>query len=417
MKEILLVDDSRTILIYMSSVLQKRGYKVYTAMSGEDALEVLSERDSIQFVLSDWMMPGMNGIELCQTLKCHNFGRYIFFVLLSSKNDQQSIISGIDAGADDFVDKKTSVEELEARIRAGFRTLELHNDLLEKNHELDKAYDTIKRDLDSAGDLIKQILPKTKVFPCAELSYVSIPSAQIGGDMLGYMQLDANHIAFYLFDVAGHGVSSALMSFSVQQSLSVLTGSSSVVMRSEASGSEIASPEEVVEKLNQIYMSGETSVLYFTMIYAVLNTQTGLMSYCCAGHPPLVWYHGKHGQAELIGHDNFVVGAFEDVDYQSSIIQLEPGDKVWFYSDGITEADNGLEQFSEDGLRDTIEKLNNYPTQQQTEMAVKSVQQWRNKECFDDDVSVLVAEWKGSIEGENQCDMRLVKKETAQFFK
>ncbi|ODS04344.1 SpoIIE family protein phosphatase [Vibrio scophthalmi] len=417
MKEILLVDDSRTILIYMSSVLQKRGYKVYTAMSGEDALEVLSERDSIQFVLSDWMMPGMNGIELCQTLKSHNFGRYIFFVLLSSKNDQQSIISGIDAGADDFVDKKTSVEELEARIRAGFRTLELHNDLLEKNHELDKAYDTIKRDLDSAGDLIKQILPKTKVFPCAELSYVSIPSAQIGGDMLGYMQLDANHIAFYLFDVAGHGVSSALMSFSVQQSLSVMTGSSSVVMRSEASGSEIASPEEVVEKLNQIYMSGETSVLYFTMIYAVLNTQTGLMSYCCAGHPPLVWYHGKHGQAELIGHDNFVVGAFEDVDYQSSIIQLEPGDKVWFYSDGITEADNGLEQFSEDGLRDTIEKLNNYPTQQQTEMAVKSVQQWRKKECFDDDVSVLVAEWKGSIEGENQCDMRLVKKETAQFFK
>lgn len=417
MKEILLVDDSRTILIYMSSVLEKRGYKVFTATSGEEALVVLNERDSIQFVLSDWMMPGMNGIELCQTLKCHNFGRYIFFVLLSSKNDQQSIISGIDAGADDFVDKKTAVEELEARIRAGFRTLDLHNDLLEKNDELDKAYDTIKRDLDSAGDLIKQILPKTKTFPCAELSYVSIPSAQIGGDMLGYMQLDPHHIAFYLFDVAGHGVSSALMSFSVQQSLSVLAGSSSVVMRQGANGSEIATPEEVVEKLNQIYMSGETNVLYFTMIYAVLNTQTGLMSYCCAGHPPLVWYHGRHGQAELIGHDNFVVGAFEDVDYQSSIIQLEPGDKVWFYSDGITEADNGLEQFTEDGLRDTIEKLNNYPTQQQTEMAVKSVQQWRNKECFDDDVSVLVAEWKGFIEGENQCDMRLVKKETAQFFK
>ncbi|EGU31954.1 putative response regulator [Vibrio ichthyoenteri ATCC 700023] len=417
MNKILLVDDSRTILIYISSVLKKRGYEIFTATSGEEALEVLSQQDGIQFVLSDWMMPGMNGIELCQTLKSHNFGRYIFFVLLSSKNDQQSIVSGIDAGADDFVDKKTSVEELEARIRAGFRTLELHNDLLEKNQELDQAYETIKRDLDSAGDLIKQILPKIKTFPCAELSYVSIPSAQIGGDMLGYMQLDPDHIAFYLIDVAGHGVSSALMSFSVQQSLSVLTGSASVVMRQGPRGSEIAAPEEVVEKLNQIYMSGETSVLYFTMIYAVLNTQTGLMSYCCAGHPPLVWYHGSNGQAELIGHDNFVVGAFDDVDYQSSIIQLEPGDKVWFYSDGITEADNGSEQFSEDGLRDTIEKLNRYPTQQQTEMAVRSVQEWRNKECFDDDVSVLVAEWKGFIEGENQCDMRLVKKETAQFFK
>ena len=417
MKEILLVDDSRTILIYMSSVLKKRGYKVYTASCGEDALEVLATQDSIQFVLSDWMMPGMSGIELCQTLKCGNYDRYIFFVLLSSKNDQESIVNGIDAGADDFVDKKTSVEELEARIRAGFRTLDLHNEVVEKNQELDCAYETIKRDLDSAGDLIKQILPKEKTFPCAELSYVSIPSAEIGGDMLGYMQLDSNHIAFYLFDVAGHGVSSALMSFSVQQSLSVLAGSSSVVMRQGPNGNEIASPEEVVEKLNQIYMSGETSVLYFTMIYAVLNTKTGLMSYCCAGHPPLVWFHGSRGNAELIGHDNFVVGAFDDVDYQSSIIQLEPGDKVWFYSDGITEADNGSDQFSEDGLRNTIEKLNHYPTQQQTTMVVKSVQQWRNRECFDDDVSVLVAEWKGYIEGENQCDMRLVKKETAQFFK
>ena len=417
MNEILLVDDSRTILIFMSSVLKKRGYKVHTAMCGEEALKVLSEQDNIQFVLSDWMMPGMDGIELCRVLKNSNYGRYIFFVLLSSKNDQESIVNGIDAGADDFVDKKTAVEELEARIRAGFRSLALHNELLSKNQQLDQAYETIKRDLDSAGDLIKQILPKAKQFPCVELSYVSIPSAQIGGDMLGYMQLDPNHIAFYLFDVAGHGVSSALMSFSVQQSLSVLTGSASIVMKEGSNGSEICPPEEVVEKLNNIYMSGDNSVLYFTMIYAVLNTKTGLMSYCCAGHPPLVWYHGSRGQAELIGHDNFVVGAFDGIDYQSSIIQLEPGDKVWFYSDGITEADNGADQFSEDGLRSTIETLNHYSTQQQTEMVVKSVQNWRESECFDDDVSVLVAEWKGFIEGDNQCDMRLVKKATAQFYK
>ncbi|MGF1910792.1 SpoIIE family protein phosphatase [Vibrio kasasachensis] len=417
MKEILLVDDSRTILIYMSSVLKARGFNVFTAISGEEALRVLAEQDGIQFVLSDWLMPGMSGIELCQTLKCRNFGRYIFFVLLSSKNDQESIVVGIDAGADDFVDKKTSVEELEARIHAGFRTLALHNDVVEKNNELDRAYGTIKRDLESAGELIKQILPKQKHFPCLELSYISIPSAQIGGDMLGYMQLDPENVAFYLFDVAGHGVSSALMSFSVQQSLSVVSGDSSIVMRSIDNEKEIVSPEHVVEKLNQIYMSGESSVLYFTMIYAVLNTKSGLLSYCCAGHPPLVWFRERQGTAELVGHDNFVVGAFDDVDYQSSTIQLEPGDKVWFYSDGITEADDGVNQFSENGLCTTIENLNEHPTQQQSALVVKSVQNWRQSDNFDDDVSLLVAEWKGFIEGENQCDMRLVKKETVQFFK
>lgn len=417
MKDILLVDDNRTMLIYMSSVLKKRGYEVRTASSGEEALKLLEESSSIQFVLSDWMMPGMNGIELCKALKSRDYNRYIFFVLLSSKGDEASKISGIDAGADDFVDKKTSVDELEARIRAGFRTLDLHNELVDKNTQLDRAYETIKRDLDSASDLIRHILPKTHNFTCVELSYISIPSAQIGGDMLGYMQLDKNHVAFYLFDVAGHGVSSALMSFSVQTSLSVVNSNSSIVTKNVDGRTVICEPAEVVSKLNEMYMSTDASMLYFTMIYAVLNTQTGLMSFCCAGHPPLVWYHGKGSHAELIGHDNFVVGAFDDIEYQSSIIQLEPNDRIWFYSDGITEAENGERQFSEDGLRNEIEGLGLYPTQKQTEILVNNVRDWKRSDCFDDDVSVLVTEWKGPMEGEETCDMRLVNKATAQFFK
>jgi sigma-B regulation protein RsbU (phosphoserine phosphatase) len=130
-----------------------------------------------------------------------------------------------------------------------------------------------------------------------------------------------------------------------------------------------------------------------------------------------VWYHGNQGNAELIGHDNFVVGAFDDVEYQAAQIQLEPGDKIWFYSDGITEADNGDEQYSEEGLRNTIEQLNQYPIQQQTELLVNNVRDWTKSDCFDDDVSVLVAEWKGPQEGDAQCDMKLVNKATAQFFK
>ena len=189
MKDILLVDDNRTILVYLSSVLKKRGYDVFTANSGAEALSLLEQHSSIQFVLSDWIMPEMDGLDLCRQLKSTQYQRYIFFVLLSSQGDQASIINGIDAGADDFVDKKTPVDELDARIRAGFRTLAFHNELIEKNEQLDRAYETIKRDLESAGDLIQHILPKKTSFSCVELSYISIPSAQIGGDMLGYLSL------------------------------------------------------------------------------------------------------------------------------------------------------------------------------------------------------------------------------------
>ncbi|NMU47243.1 response regulator, partial [Vibrio parahaemolyticus] len=116
--------------------------------------------------------------------------RYIFFVLLSSRNDQSSIVKGIDAGADDFVDKKTSVEELQARIRAGFRTLELHNKLVERNKELDAAYQTIHQDLQSASHLMEQLLPAESTIQNIQFSYVYKPCSQIGGDMLGYLELD-----------------------------------------------------------------------------------------------------------------------------------------------------------------------------------------------------------------------------------
>lgn len=106
MKPILLVDDSKTVLLYMTSALQKQGYEVVAVEDGESALEVLTHRKDIQFVLSDLMMPGLSGIDLCRVLKSAAFERYIFFVLLSSRNDQGSIVKGIDAGADDFVDKK-----------------------------------------------------------------------------------------------------------------------------------------------------------------------------------------------------------------------------------------------------------------------------------------------------------------------
>lgn len=417
MEYILIVDDDPVSLLFMSSLLKRCGYQIISAKNGLEALTILTEKPQIQFVLSDWIMPEMDGIELCKKLKELEFDRYIFFVLLSGKDDKLSIINGINAGADDFIVKGTDVKELEARVKAGFRTLELHNKLTDKNQELDLAYATIRKDLDSAGDLIRQLLPTQTNFAGVELNYMSIPSAQIGGDMLGYMQLDPDHLAFYLFDVAGHGVSSALMSFSVQQSLSIIEGPSSIV---KDANNKIIPPEEVIDKLNKLYISDDKIQLYFTMIYAVLNVKTGDMHYCSAGHPPLVWLHNDSEEAELIGHENFVVGAFDFVDYQSSQIQLSPGDKIWLYSDGITEAENkqATEQFTENGLRKAIMDIRSHPTHLQTELLVNRVRTWQESNTFEDDVSVLVVEWKGKFKQEDDsCNTKLTTKVNAQFFR
>lgn len=419
MKNILLVDDNRTMLLFMQSALSKRGYSVVTANDGADALKILAERKDIQFVLSDWMMPGIDGIELCRRVKSSNYNRYLFFVLLSGKDDQQSIIDGINAGADDFVVKDTHVDELVARIQAGFRTLGLHNEITTKNEQLDTAYATIKKDLESAGELLKRLLPTSGRFVGAELSYVSIPSTQIGGDMLGYMQLDDNHVGFYLLDVAGHGVSSALMSFSVQQSLSMNSDKGSIVKSviTEKPYYQLKKPHEVLKILNDLYLSDDENLLYFTIAYAILNVKTGELAYSIAGHPPLIWLHNHNGHAEFIGSDSFVVGAFDFADYTTSYIQLEPGDKVWLYSDGITEAEKDSIQFSEQRLKESVIKLGDYPTSAQTEILVNQVRNWQQDDNFADDVSVLAVEWTGHPKGEELCSMRSSTKVNAPFFK
>lgn len=408
MKSILLVDDSKTVLLYMTSALQKQGYDVIAVEDGESALEVLNHRDDIQFVLSDLMMPGISGIELCRELKSSAFSRYIFFVLLSSRNDQASIIQGMDAGADDFVDKKTSVAELQARIRAGFRTLELHNTLITRNQELDIAYQTIQQDLDSAGDLMAQLLPVEEQVHTAQFSFTYVPCSKIGGDMLGFIELDEQHVAFYVFDVSGHGISSALMAFSVQQTLSQRNQSESVTLDWHQNEYQISEPTAVVERLNRRYQQTQNSQLYFTIGYAVLNTQTGELKYCTAGHPKFVWHRTKRDLMEQVGDANFIVGALEPMTYQGGTIQLEPHDTLWLFSDGLFEAKRDDELYGVNRLVSTIGNVKAEDARQQTDAVLEQVQRWQGKPELDDDVSLLKVKWlgpKASLNSESQCSV------------
>ncbi|AUI88277.1 response regulator [Vibrio azureus] len=394
MDSILLVDDSKTVLCYMSSALQKHGYEIITVENGEDALQTLIKRDDIQFVISDLLMPGISGIELCRRLKSECFTRYIFFVLLSSKNDQDSIIKGMDAGADDFVDKKTSVGELQARIRAGFRTLNLHNMITARNQELDSAYQMIQRDLDAASELIEQLLPIEEHIHSARFNYAYLPCSKIGGDMLGYIELDDEHVAFYVFDVSGHGISAALMAFSIQQTLSQKNKIESITLDWNEEGSQIRQPAEVVERLNRLYQQTPQSQIYFTIEYAVLNTRTGQLQYCTAGHPKFIWQK-KYNKFELVGDDNFMVGMLEPMMYQSGTLQMEPRDTLWFFSDGLLEARKGTTLFGMDRLISAINKVQSRCTKEQANIILEEVQRWQNKREMEDDVSLLRVSWLG----------------------
>ncbi len=122
--QVLIVDDSKLALMALKGLLMNAGYEVLTAMNGQEALEIL-KKNPARMVISDWEMPVMNGIEFCRAVRAEDFPGYIYFLLLTSHNSVEEMVLGLSAGADDFVAKPYSPDEVLARIRSGERILSL----------------------------------------------------------------------------------------------------------------------------------------------------------------------------------------------------------------------------------------------------------------------------------------------------
>jgi diguanylate cyclase (GGDEF)-like protein len=127
---ILLIDDDAASLRLMSLWLEEAGYTVHCVSSGEAALESVAA-DCPHFVISDWDMPGMDGLELCRRLRQEKLAHYVYTLLVTGKSRPEDIVQGLEAGADDYIAKPVHRAELLARVRAGGRLLELESRLAE----------------------------------------------------------------------------------------------------------------------------------------------------------------------------------------------------------------------------------------------------------------------------------------------
>ena len=132
---ILIVDDDPVSRLLLEKILKKDGFKVFSAEDGEQALEIV-RREYIPIVLTDWMMPKMNGLKLCRALRSIDSPGYIFIIIITAKDSKEDIVHGLEAGADDYVSKPFHHAELLARIRTGIRILELEKSLRKANKEI-----------------------------------------------------------------------------------------------------------------------------------------------------------------------------------------------------------------------------------------------------------------------------------------
>jgi len=128
-KRILIADDDATTRRLLERTMEQGGYEVVAVENGRKALECLSRADGPRLALLDWLMPGLNGVEVCREIRRHSEYPYRYIILLTSKTSKVDVVTGLEAGADDYITKPCDVEELRARLRCGERILKLEDKL------------------------------------------------------------------------------------------------------------------------------------------------------------------------------------------------------------------------------------------------------------------------------------------------
>jgi sigma-B regulation protein RsbU (phosphoserine phosphatase) len=381
-------------------LLRKFGYEVLEAVDGQEALDLLS-RETVSLVISDWVMPNLSGIELCRKIRATISNRYTYLILCTAKGEKADLIEGLEAGADDFLVKPISEEELRVRIRAGERVLQLERGLAERNRdlrrinvELQNAYELLRGDLKAASWMQTNLLPAPSQKTLNVISEWRFrPSSYVAGDMFNVLALDEYRVGFYLLDVSGHGVPAAMFSVALSMILRPDSTHENAVKRHDSitRRSDVLLPSEVIANLNRRFQGKDGQ--FFTINYGFVDTRSQELVLTQAGHPgPVLIRRGN--DLTVLGHGGPPVGLLPHAEYETLRTTFCPGDRLILYSDGVIECANprgnlfGEERFLRYLRATRSESLSQVLARLELEM-----EQWRGHTEFEDDVSLLALEF------------------------
>ena len=269
--------------------------------------------------------------------------------------------------------------------------------LARANTEILASNNRMKSDLEAAASLQQALLPtRLPRLEGIEFAWLYRPTAELAGDQLNIIQVDDAHVALYLLDVSGHGVASALMAVAASLLLSrrlavSAAGPGNLV---ERASSYQTSTAEAVLALNEQFIRENTAPRYLTLVYGVLNAESGEFLYTSAAHPGPVLVRKDGPPLTLEAPTGLPIGLLA-ASYEERTVPLCPGDRIYLYSDGITEAMNASEeQFGVERLLLRLSEVRALPLKESLNALMASVEEWWCHDCLRDDVSLVAVEWK-----------------------
>jgi sigma-B regulation protein RsbU (phosphoserine phosphatase) len=322
---VLLVDDQPIIAEAIKHLLEgDSNIKFYYCKDGTKALQKALEI-SPTVILQDLMMPDINGLDLLKYFRAHSQTKEIPMIVLSAREEPIIKAKAFALGANDYLVKIPSKEELLARVH--YHSNAYHR-LLQRNEaydKLEKSEKLLLSELKEAAGYVESLLPRPIKDDPISIDWRFIPSTQLGGDAFSYHWIDDDHFAFCLLDVCGHGVGAALLSVSVVN-----------VLRSQSlPKTDFLDPVSVLNSLNNTFPMEKHNEMFFSMWYGVYSQKNKEITYSNAGHPPPVLISDK--TEEPLSTNGFMVGISSKPNFQKNSKQVKAGDIIYIFSDGAFE--------------------------------------------------------------------------------
>lgn len=380
--KILSVDDELDLEVlltqYFRRQIRKGEYEFAFAHNGLEALQKLLETPDFDIILSDINMPEMDGLTLLAkvnelknpAMKC---------IVVSAYGDMDNIRSAMNKGAFDFATKPIDLDDLSRTIEKAIEQVRYIRESQQEHNQLE----SIKNDLAIAGEIQQTILPRSFP-PFPELTevvdiYASMtPAKDVGGDFYDFFQIDDERIGLVIADVSGKGGPASLF-MAVSRTLLRATALRGV------------SSAECLTYANKLLCKESLDSMFVTVFYGIYHYKTGMMDYTNAGHNPPYLLRGGRTVECLPVASNFVVGVFDDIEFESNTLTFGIGDTLLLYTDGVTEAFNDKrEQFSESNLQDILASMHESSSAKEVVTSVlQSVKTFSGDYPQSDDITLL----------------------------
>ena len=379
--KILSVDDEMDLELlltqYFRRKIRKGEYEFKFAHNGLEALTMLLKEKDFDIILSDINMPEMDGLTLLTkinemqnpALKC---------IMVSAYGDMGNIRQAMNRGAFDFATKPIDLDDLSNTIEKAVEQIKYIKAMQQEHSQLE----SIKGDLAVAQEIQQAILPR--IFPPfpEDANQMDIAASMnaakdVAGDFYDFFRIDDDHIGFVIADVSGKGIPAAIF-MAVSRTLIRATGIRGV------------KPSECITYINSLLAEESASNMFVTVFYGIYNIKTGDVTYTNAGHNPPYVAKADGSIVKLPLSKNIIAGFLKGYQFTEETLQLQHGDTLLLYTDGVTEAvDPDYEEYGEERLEALLKNTSQVDCQQLIDAVKADVKVFANGAEQSDDITLL----------------------------